>query len=195
MQEQYFARGAVSAVGNWGYQYTISPGLYQMPSCATSNEPGGTRFEFRISRPNFFPFEFRSFVDLVTWEYTVPNFVSLLNSQIEVLNIQGGPTILTNTPFPWSGSAPVYTFNMDNIPVETLDEGFTLRFNHEWEIPCNVATPPSLFTYLLDFAPSIIETDPLDTIVTGTATFFPIRPAMALIPVNINHVSTTNQAM
>ena len=197
LQKSYFSCG--DSFTRWqlgGYRYNINPGLYQLPACTSSNMPGGTFFEFTVARPNFFPFEFRSFMDLVTWEYTVPNFVTLLDSKIDILNVQGGATILLNAPFPPSGGGPTYTFNMDNIPVETLDEGFSFRLNHEWEMPCNIEEPQPLQIHaLLDFAPSLIETDPLDTLVTGSATIFPVRPALELIPINVNHTSTSNQAM
>ena len=180
-----------------GYQYRIASGQYEIPPCSPSNIPGGTFFEFQLSRPNFFPFEFRSFADLLTWEYTTPNPVILLNSKIESLALQGGSTIINNAPLSWTNNGSVYSFDADNFLLATLDEGFHLRLNHEWDLPCNISDPlPLTLHALIDFAPSLPEiSHPLDTTISGNATIFPAQPDLELIPVNIHHESNSNQAI
>ena len=197
LQEQYFACGA-SAM-RWqlgGYRIGVNPGLYQLPPCTSSNEPGNTFFEFTVARSNFFPFEFRSFIDLVQWEYTLPPSVNLLDSKIELLNIQGGAVLLQDVPLAWSQNGQTYDFDISGLPIDLIDEGFFLRFNHEFEMDCRIQDPQPLTVHVVgDVVEHLPEDDPYDRIVTGNSSLFPSRPDLTFLPVNVNHESTSNMAI
>ncbi|MEO1258876.1 MAG: gliding motility-associated C-terminal domain-containing protein [Bacteroidota bacterium] len=178
-----------------GYRIGVNPGLYQLPPCAPSNEPGNTFFEFTVARANFFPFEFRSFIDLLEWEYVLPSTVNLLDSKIELLNIQGGAVLLQDVPLAWTQNGQTYDFDISGLPEGLIDEGFFLRFNHEFEMDCSVSEPLPLTINLLgEVAPSLPESNPYDRTEIGNSSLFPIRPALEFFPVNINHESTSNMA-
>ncbi|MCF8244642.1 MAG: gliding motility-associated C-terminal domain-containing protein [Saprospiraceae bacterium] len=180
-----------------GYRYTIGSGQYNMPPCETSSLPGGTYFTFRIGKDNFFPFEFRSFAHLAEWRYNVPPQGTLLSAVMKKLEIQSGIIAASNVPITWTQSGNIYEFDVANLQNPLVDEGFLMEFGHEWELSCTEEHPLLVdINAVIDFAPSIpVQSNPLILNVHALGMLNPIRPNLALNPVNTDFSGFSNTAV
>ncbi len=178
-----------------GYRYLISPGLYNMPPCEASDSPGGTRFDFVLGTGNFFPFEFRNFAVLEDWLYSFDPSISLLESELVFLQLQGGNTIYTDVPLDANLAGVYYDIDVDEFQDPLLDEGFSMRFRHLWEMPCQEHASQALNVHaIVTLANSIPEENPVDTIINGFGTFRPLRPQLDIFPDNTHYISLDNTA-
>ena len=181
-----------------GYRFFISNGLFNIPPCEGSDSPGGIRFDALLGRGNFFPFEFRNIAKLLTWEYTVSPIATLIESKLISLQYQQGPTLFSQVDLdPTISGGPTYNFDLADFQMPLLDEGFSMRFQHFWEMPCTQDTPLPLSIHaVIDVLPSLPEPEmPIDTIQTSGFTLNPIRPNLILQPDNTNYTSFGNTAV
>lgn len=179
-----------------GYRFLFSSGIYDMPPCATSDEPGGTRFDFLLGTGNFFPFEFRNFAIIDDWLLGVDPSITLLNSELLFLRLQSQPpiTLYTSQNLDATPSGMYWDVDLDEFQEPNLDEGFSIRFVHEWEMPCTINTNLPLNIHSIISTQTIPENNPMDTITTGFGAFRPQRPFMALETDNPAYVSLDNTA-
>lgn len=179
-----------------GYRYILNPGLYNLPPCASSDAPGGTRFDFLLGAGNFFPFEFRNLGIIEEWEYTFQPPFTLLESELIFLQLQGGATLFSTEIITPVQTGNTWEFDLSPFQTPAFDEGFSLRFRHEWEVPCTEdgSSPLSIHAQI-DLLNSLPEQDPLDTIVIGSNSLRPLRPGLLLNPLWFNYTSFNNIAV
>jgi gliding motility-associated-like protein/uncharacterized repeat protein (TIGR01451 family) len=181
-----------------GYRLFFSNGLVNIPPCSPSDEPGGIRFDLLLGAGNFFPFEFRNLAKILTWEYNVNPIATLLESELTFLQYQQGPTLVNFEPLnPTTSGNTTYNFDLLDYQMPLLDEGFTMRFRHLWELPCTQETALPLSIHaVIDIPEFLPEPEfPMDTIQTNLGTLNPIRPALFLIPANSTYTSFDNMAI
>ncbi len=181
-----------------GYRYFFSNGFVNIPPCEPSDEPGGIRFDLLLGAGNFFPFEFRNLAKILTWEYNVNPISTLLESELTFLQYQQGPTLVNLEPLnPVTFGNGNYDFDLLDYQMPLLDEGFTMRFRHLWELPCTQEMPLPLSIHaVIDIPEFLPEPEfPMDTIQTNLGTLNPIRPALFLTPDDFNYTSFDNMAV
>jgi len=179
-----------------GHRFFFSNGFVNIPPCEPSDMPTGPRFDALLGVGNFFPFEFRNIAKMLQWDYTVPPIATLLESELVFLQLQQGASLGNNIPLNVSTSGSVnYDFDISDFCDIRLDEGWSMRFNHLWELPCTQQdlVPLELHS-ILEIGDWIPEEMPLDTTQINIATLNPIRPGLFLGVTDPNFISFDNNA-
>lgn len=179
-----------------GYRFLFSSGIYDLPPCESSDSPGGTRFDFLLGTGNFFPFEFRNFARIDEWLLGFDPAITLLNSELLFLRLQSQPpiTLYLNQTLDVVPAGMYWDVDLDEFQDPILDEGFSLRFIHEWEMPCTVNSSLPLDIHSVIETHIIPENNPLDTITNSFGAFRPLRPVLALDTDNPAYISLDNTA-
>lgn len=119
-----------------GYRYQILGGVFHALPCEPFTDPGGMELAFVLGQDNFFPFEYRPLATLEKWRIQFPPNIDLLDSKLAYLRYQEGANILLAEDLNFTLNNGFHEFEVDQWHMPTLDEGWQMRFFHEFETEC-----------------------------------------------------------
>lgn len=177
-----------------GYKYELLPGIYGVPPCSPSTYAGGSLFRFEIAQDEFFPFEYRSFLNLADWQIGLSDEVSLLEAKLTFLRYQGGDVIASGETLDWTVDNGQYTLDIDSFQMPFLDEGWLTLVQYLFEMDCDLTGSLPLDINLeLDFDDGLnAPEDPLEWPLLTNAIQAMI-PNLNILAFNFDLISFDNQ--
>lgn len=167
----------------------ITRSKYVFQPCENSDAPLQPFFEVKLSKNDFFPFEYRPVLHPQTWTDNVPQPVTGVIMEIDVYKRQDSSVVNTNINLPFNVLGENYTANLSTQPIP--DEGFTWELYRLVDGPCYWNTIKPLITNIqsmwLPPSPRAgqFDTDSLtsaiDLALNDTFGFYPKRPSLLAI--------------
>ncbi len=178
-----------------GYRYEILPGEFHALPCDPFTDPGNMGLAFVLGKDNFFPFEYRPLATLENWSVRFPSGVNVLDSKLAYLRYQEGANILLAEDLNFTLNNDFHEFDVDQWHIPTLDEGWQMRFFHEFETDCTLSSFDStIFNAEMELNPGLPEASDLSFSQTET-NFISASPVMNAAVNVANYSSFDNQAI
>ena len=178
----------------------ITRSKYIFEPCEDSDAPLQPFFEVKLSKNDFFPFEYRPVLHPQSWTDNVPQPIMGVIMEIDSYKRQDSIVVNTNINLPFNILGENYTANLSTQPIP--DEGFTWELYRLVEAPCYWNTIKPLFTNIqsiwLPPSPRAgqFKTDSLTSNINPTLNdtfgFFPKRPTLLAISSNPNLIDNDN---
>lgn len=178
-----------------GYRYEIISGEFHALPCDPFTDPGNIELAFVLGKDNFFPFEYRPLATLENWKIRFPTGINVLDSKLAYLRYQEGANILLAEDLNFTINNDFHEFDVGQWHIPTLDEGWQMRFFHEFDTDCTMSSFDStIFNLEMELNPGLPE--PSDLNFTRTEkNFFSASPALNAAVNLANYSSFDNQAI
>ena len=177
-----------------GYRYEIIRGEFHALPCDPFTTPGNIELAFVLGKDNFFPFEYRPLATLENWKISFPTGITVLDSKLAYLRYQNGANIFLAEDLNFTVNNGFHVFDVDQWHMPTLDEGWQMRFFHEFETECTLTSFDStVFNMEMELNSGLPE--PSDLNITRTESNFISASPIMNAAVNLaNYSSFDNQA-
>ena len=178
-----------------GYRYHVTPGVFHALPCDPFTDPGNIELAFVLGKDNFFPFEYRPLATLENWSIRFPTDITMLDSKLAYLRYQNGANILLAEDLNFTINNDFFDFDVDQWHIPTLDEGWQMRFFHEFETECTrISFDSTFFKVEMELNDGLPEPADLSIIQTER-NFVSASPSMNAAVNVANYSSFDNQAI
>ncbi len=175
-------------------QVETLPGIFALPPCDTSALVGGSLISVKLPQNNFFPYEIRPLALLKSLELSLPPPMQIVQAQLTLFALSGGPTLLTNVPLVVDPTAPTQLFDIAHLQqLAEMDEGWNALFQYRFLAPCDLVAPDSLtLSTTLLWQPPLPQASPSTQSFSSLA-LRPMHPSLGLSMTNDWITTGTNK--